>query len=464
MIVAFCKSFGIGFDNKLPWSIPEDLAHFENITTNNIVVMGRSTFFSIPAKNRPLKNRLNIVVTSDPTKYNTLTTPNLVFCTMDEVVPFVKCQKSYDKCFIIGGERIFKYFLDKSIVVKLYATCIEKEYTCDRFFPMTGLSLTLTDVSKPMYSDKEQCNYRFLTYEKKATQHADVTYQSLLQDILIHGSKRGDRTGTGTTSVFGRQIKFDISDTVPLLTTKYVPWKMVVKELLWFLQGKTDSSILKADGVNIWNGNTTREFLDKRGLSDYEEGDIGPMYGFQWRHFGAEYKGCKADYGSMGIDQLSNVVDLLINDPFSRRILMTTVNVSDLEKGCLHPCHGIVVQFYVDEDEDKQKHLSCHMYQRSVDTFLGLTWNIFSYAVLTYIVAKKVGMLPKELTISTGDTHLYLDHIDQANTQVQRVPYPSPKLIISDDVANKCFENITIADFDLVGYFFHPAIKAKMSV
>jgi thymidylate synthase len=238
---------------------------------------------------------------------------------------------------------------------------------------------------------------------------------------------------------------------------------MVVHELLWFLQGRTDAKVLQEKNVNIWNGNTTREFLEKRGLP-YEEGDIGPMYGFQWRHFGAPYTGCNSDYSGRGIDQLTNVIDLLRSDPYSRRILMTTVNVSDLEKGCLHPCHGIVVQFYVSDDSTGNKRLSCHMYQRSVDTFLGLTWNIFSYAVLTHIIAAKVDMQPHELIISTGDTHLYVDHVEQAVTQLKRTPYPSPQLWLKKDVASKRFEDLMIDDFEIVGYLHHPAIKAKMSV
>ena len=216
---------------------------------------------------------------------------------------------------------------------------------------------------------------------------------------------------------------------------------------------------MKSQGVNIWNANSTREFLDANGLHHLREGDIGPMYGFQWRHYGAEYKGCDHDYMNQGIDQLSNVIKTLKEDPYSRRILMTTVNMSDIDNGCLYPCHGNIVQFYV-----SNKTISCHMYQRSVDTFLGLTWNILSYAVLTYIIGMKTNLLPGELVISTGDTHLYLNHIEQAKTQIERNPYPLPKLLLDHSINYKAFEEITIEDFELVGYFHHPAIKAKMSV
>lgn len=461
-IVAFCKGFGIGACNKLPWQISEDLAYFNSTTQNSIVVMGRDTFFSIPENKRPLQNRLNIVVTSNPGKH-VHQDDNVVFMTNDEVLAFINSQSHYEKCFFIGGERIYKSYIQ--YCESVHVTFIDKEYNCDRFFPMDQLGdFELSYVSEKKRSDKEQCDYVFLTYQRTHKSNHDDVYLDLLHDILSQGHSRDDRTGTGTLSIFGKQIRFDISESVPLLTTKFVPWKMVIKELIWFLQGKTDANVLRSQGVNIWNGNTTREFLDKRGLSSYEEGDIGPMYGFQWRHFGAEYLGSGADYTGKGIDQLQTVMDLLKNDPYSRRILMTTVNVNDLEKGCLHPCHGIVVQFYVNDDSSGNKHLSCHMYQRSVDTFLGLTWNIFSYAVMTYILAKKLGMKPKELVISTGDTHLYKDHVEQAHIQLQRSSYPAPKLVVSDSLIQKSFDDITIDDFDLIGYFHHPAIKAKMSV
>jgi thymidylate synthase len=424
--------------------------------------MGRETFFSIPECKRPLKNRFNVVVTSNPGKY-VCQNDNVVFMTNDEVMSFLNSQSFSDKCFFIGGERIYSAYMKHCESV--FVTYIDKEYACDRFFPMDQLAgFELTSVSEKKHAEKEQCDFRFFTYQRTIKPNHDDVYLGLLNDIMSYGHSRDDRTGTGTLSVFGKQVRFDISESVPLLTTKFVPWKMVIKELLWFMQGNTDANVLRSQGVNIWNGNTTREFLDKRGLSTYQEGDIGPMYGFQWRHYGAEYTGSGTDYTGKGIDQLQNVMDLLKNDPYSRRILMTTVNVNDLEKGCLHPCHGIVVQFYVNEDSNGNKHLSCHMYQRSVDTFLGLTWNIFSYAVLTYILAKKLGMKPKELVISTGDTHLYKDHVEQANVQLGRTSYPAPKLAVHESVVNKPFEDITIDDFDLIGYFHHPAIKAKMSI
>jgi thymidylate synthase len=289
-------------------------------------------------------------------------------------------------------------------------------------------------------------------------------YLELLRELLLKDKKRADRTGTGTVSLFGRQLRFDISEKVPLLTTKKINWKSVIEELLWFLKGCTDSKILEEKDIHIWRANTVRAFLDENGLRDYEEGDCGPMYGFQWRHFGAEYKGCKAPYQtSDGIDQLEEVVQMLKEDPYSRRIMMTTYNVADRKKGVLYPCHGIVAQFYCEDDDDGARRLSCHMYQRSMDTFLGAPYNIFSYTVLTYLLALKTGMMPKELIISTGDTHLYLDHVDQARLQTSRVPYNPPRLELSPDLVDMKWEDMRVEHFNVIGYKHHPFIKGRMS-
>jgi thymidylate synthase len=228
------------------------------------------------------------------------------------------------------------------------------------------------------------------------------------------------------------------------------------------LKGQTNNQILQDQGVHIWDGNSTREFLDHRGLTDYKTGDIGPMYGYQMRHFGAKYQGCDHDYTGQGIDQLEDVLKLLKNDPFSRRIAMTTYNVADLDKGVLHPCHGIYVQFYV-EIRNEQKHLSCHMTQRSVDCGCGLPFNIASYAILTHLIAQKVNMIPNELIISTGDTHIYLNHVDALKSQLQRNPNPFPMLKIKN-VKDKDWSEIVVDDFELIGYFSHPAIKLIMNV
>lgn len=295
--------------------------------------------------------------------------------------------------------------------------------------------------------------------KRRSLSHGEGVYLDLLRDIMANGNSRPDRTGVGTKSVFGRQLRFDISDSVPVLTTKFLAWKAVLKELLWFLRGQTDSKVLENQGVSIWSGNTTREFLDNRGLVDYEVGDIGPMYGFNWRHYGAEYSGCSADYQGKGFDQLEELVQGIKKDPYSRRHLLTTYNPQLVSKSVLAPCHGIACQFYVTDDS-----LSCIVFNRSQDTFLGLPFNLASYAFMTYIIAARCDLKPSELVMFTGDTHIYNNHFDQIQVQLSRTPLPFPKFKVSDSVKNKQFDELCLDDFSLEGYIYHPSIKAPMAV
>lgn len=292
-------------------------------------------------------------------------------------------------------------------------------------------------------------------------------YLDLLRDVLENGHPRPDRTGTGTLSVFGRQIRMDISKHPALLTTKQMAWKSCIRELLWFCRGDTNVKHLQAEGVRIWDGNSTRAFLDARGLTDLPEGDIGPGYGFQWRHFGAPYVTCEhppLQEGPLaGVDQLSEIVRLLRNDPYSRRIFMSAWNAADLDRMALPPCH-VSVQFYVDA---RDRGLSCHVYQRSVDCFLGLPFNLFSYSVLTYILAKKADLVPKELVLSTGDTHIYANHLDAVREQLSRsaTAHPPPTLVLSDRIRDTDWSELTLEeDFQLVDYTYDAPIKAPMSV
>lgn len=467
IVAAFTnKSFGIGFNGRMPWKITEDLQHFKTLTENKVVVMGRGTWDSLPKK--PLPNRMNIIITKhahelqDVHKYGN----SVRFADPDDMDELLaQYDRQGDDVFVIGGERVFADYV--GIAKKIYATIIEKDYECDRFFPTKYFDrYEIEEYSPLMFSQESDCYFRYITYTYKTgkQQHCEYQYLDLLKDVMTHGKDRPDRTQIGTRSLFGKQMRFDISKSIPLVTTKFVPWKLTIKELLWFVKGQTDSKILEKQGVNIWRDNTTREFLNKRGLNHYEVGDCGPMYGFNWRHFGAHYIGCHASYMGLGVDQLNSLVDGLKKDPFSRRHMITTYNPNNVDEGVLPPCHGIVVQFYVDEDEQGDKILSCHMYQRSADSFLGLAINIASYSILTYVVAKMVGMKPNELIISTGDTHIYLNHMSQVKEQLERTPLPQPKLIVRDEVSKKSFDELDLSDFDVVGYLHHHTIRAQMAV
>lgn len=307
--------------------------------------------------------------------------------------------------------------------------------------------------------------------------HEEHQYLDLIRTILTEGEHRPDRTGTGTRSIFGQQLRFSLSKPgatpgsdpvpiLPLLTTKRVFLRGVIAELLWFISGCTSSVPLSEKGIKIWDGNGSREFLDKVGLPQREVGDLGPVYGFQWRHFGADYVDAKTDYTGQGVDQLADVVHKLKHNPYDRRIIMSAWNPADLKLMALPPCH-MFAQFYVSfpNGPGSKGHLSCLMYQRSVDTALGLPFNIASYALLTHMLAHAADLHPGTFTHSMGDTHVYLDHIEPLQEQLAREPTEFPELKIKrEDRGSGVVDGWKEDDFEVVGYNPHKAIKMKMSV
>jgi len=284
----------------------------------------------------------------------------------------------------------------------------------------------------------------------------ELQYINVIKDILEHGVIRGDRTGTGTISKFGVQMRFSLqNDIFPLLTTKRVFWRGLAEELLWFISGKTNANLLKEKNIHIWDGNASREYLDKIGLQHRQEGDLGPVYGYQWRHWGAPYVDMNTDYSGKGIDQLQEVIDMIKKDPNSRRIVMSAWNPSDLNQMALPPCH-MFCQFYVANGE-----LSCQMYQRSADMGLGVPFNIASYALLTRLIAQVCDLKAGEFIYTIGDAHIYLNHIEPLKQQIQRAPRPFPSLKISPKTS---IDDFTFSDFTLSGYNPHQAIQMEMSV
>lgn len=261
-------------------------------------------------------------------------------------------------------------------------------------------------------------------------------YLDLLNRIVTEGVQKSDRTGTGTISVFGHQMRFDLKDGFPLLTTKKLHLKSIIYELLWFLRGDTNVKYLQEHGVRIWN-----EWAD-------EDGDLGHIYGYQWRSW--------PDYNGGYIDQIAKVVDDIKNNPDSRRIIVSSWNVADLDSMNLPPCH-LLFQFYVADGR-----LSLQLYQRSADTFLGVPFNIASYALLLMMMAQVTGLEPGEFVHTTGDTHIYLDHIEQVKLQLTREPRPLPRMVINPDVKN--IFDFKYEDFQLEGYDPWPHIPGKVSV
>ena len=281
-------------------------------------------------------------------------------------------------------------------------------------------------------------------------------YLDLVREVMEKGVRREDRTGVGTLSLFGRQLRFDLRDGFPLLTTKRVFWRGVVEELLWFLSGSTDSRALSAKGVHIWDENGSREFLDSRGLAHRQEGDLGPVYGFQWRHFGAEYTTCQADYTNRGVDQISECIRQIKETPHSRRIMFCAWNPASLQDCALPPCH-VLCQFYV-----ARGRLSAQMYQRSADLGLGVPFNIASYALLVYMMAHVCQLEPGEFIHTVGDAHIYMNHLEPLREQLSRIPSAPPQLRIKRKVDS--IDDFTLNDFELLNYEPQKKINMKMAV
>ena len=261
-------------------------------------------------------------------------------------------------------------------------------------------------------------------------------YLDLLQSVLDKGVCKDDRTGTGTLSIFGPQLRFDLTAGFPAVTTKKLHFRSIVHELLWFIRGDTNVRYLQENGVRIWN-----EWAD-------EHGELGPVYGAQWRR----WRGADGEE----IDQLGGVIEQIRSNPSSRRLIVSAWNVGELESMALQPCHALF-QFYVAEDR-----LSCHLYQRSADVFLGVPFNIASYALLTAMVAQVTGYGPGDLVLTFGDTHLYLNHVDQAKQQLEREPLPRPTLRLNPAVES--IDDFSYDDVEVVDYRSHPRISAPIAV
>lgn len=290
--------------------------------------------------------------------------------------------------------------------------------------------------------------------------HEEQQYLNLIKNILDNGTWEEGRNGK-TKSIFGNMMRFSLKDgKIPILTTKKTAWKTCLKELLWFIRGDTDNKLLQEQGVHIWDGNTTREFLDSRGLTDYREGLIGPGYGFQWRHFGGDYDSSAADVkegGKQGVDQLQQIIDAL-KDPTqrtSRRLIMSAWNPQQLDQMALPPCH-ILCQFNVHDGDQ----LSCMMVQRSCDSPLGSPINIASYSFLTHLLAKHCGLQAHEFVYFMGNCHIYEEHVEPMKEQIKRNPYPFPTVSIKQVREN--INDYQIEDFILENYQSHEVIKMKM--
>lgn len=494
-VAIYRNKLAIGKDNDLLFKFKQDLTYFRMLTYRGIVVMGRKTYESLPISNRPLKNRITIVFTTNDTlidyedfeyikSLDDLVYDDVYYMTSVMFKSLYNATNSTQNIYVIGGSVVYDFFMNlinNMIPNKLYITHVlnptflVRRVTPDTFMPNFDDKYTLSTYSAIMSENQNnyKYNFRLLTYTlNRYDQHIsqEYKYNDLMQLICTTGNIRADRTNTGTMSLFGKSLEFDISSSIPMMTTRSVPFKAIVEELLWFCRGDTSNKVLQSKGVNIWNGNSSREFLDSRGLKHYPEDIIGPSYGWQWRFCGAKYNYIFADTSKYthtelkqlgGIDQLENIVSLLQTDPFSRRIIMINYNPSVLDKVALPACHT-QVQFYVREVEGT-RYLSCKFDMRSSDS-LAWSYNCVSYSILTYILAMKCGMTPDKLIYTSGDCHIYQNHLEQVKEQTSRTLRPEPKLHIDDSIKNKDWSQMVAKDFELIGYFPHPSIKMDMAI
>lgn len=489
IILAIDQEYGISCQQQIPWHLKSDLQYFKKITTQgstiqggttqggttndipNVILMGRLTADTLIS---PLVNRINYVLTSQENYRN-----NQGFYIGNS---FVKClidileqQKKgkWGELFVIGGKQLIKEALNFSNLIKtIYLTNIVHDYHCDQ--DVKELEQFLTKCHSIFVDSKFEKDNKngqtvkliFKQFIPNKITSSEANYLNILEQ-LIRSPCRSTRNGI-TMSQFGTNLTFDLKHGFPALTTKRLFWKGVVNELLFFLAGCTDNHWLQARGVHIWDGNTNSDFLTKVGLP-YQEGDLGPMYGYQFRYFGQPYiNKNQRPLLDNSRDQLSEVIKLIQNDPYSRRILLTTYNYSQSKEGVLYPCHGIVIQFYVQDDMS----IDCQMYQRSADWFLGVPFNIASYALLLHIIVDHLNYLNKKkiysvgrLLMTFGDYHLYANHIEASLTQIGRIPKTFPTLEILTPVKSidpEYLLQLSSDNFKLVDYNPYPLIKAEM--
>jgi dihydrofolate reductase / thymidylate synthase len=468
LIVAKDIKNGIGKNQDMPWHLRKELSYFKKITTEsnnkllkNVVIMGRKTWESIPESFRPLKGRINIILSR--TTKNTNTNDIFFSDSINSALKLLETLENINKenIFIIGGASIYKETLSRCNT--LYITEIYKDFDCDTFFHAIPNEFKLTTVSN--FIEDNNIYFRHITYTKENTLKEwtnleEESYLECMRKIINSGIKKIDRTGVGTLSLFGEMFKYNLRDTFPALTTRRQFLRGIFEELKFYMIGKTDNTILNDKNVTIWNGNTSRSFLDKRGLSHYPEGDMGETYGFNFRHYGAEYKTCKDDYTNKGFDQLNYAINLIKTNPTSRRIIIDIWNCSTLDKAALPPCL-CKYQFYVNTNKNE---LDLIIYLRSSDFFLANNWNVCTGAFLVHMVCnlKDIELTPGILTVITADTHLYLNHLDQVNLNLERRPKPFPKLIIKEK--KERLEDFEFTDMTFLGYNPDKSISAKMAV
>jgi dihydrofolate reductase/thymidylate synthase len=502
---------------EITTTVPSDI-YFEYI---NMVVMGRKTWESLPEKFKPLPGRLNVILTSKAPNEIEHYNHELVrvipdFNQIYECVNYLERKEEDDinyenenengkkvrrinDIFIIGGQSIYEIAIKSSYCREIYLTQIYKNFNCDTFFPNFPIvthkdkneqvllnidsnieeeklqpiirsdGFKLSEVSEIKQDHMNGLHYRFLKYyhvDRTMNQNPwknseEEQYLDTMKNILVNGIHRVDRTQVGSFFLPGVCLKYNIKNQFPISTTKKIVLRWIFEELKMYITGKTDTNILKNQNINIWDGNTSREFLDKRGLGHLPEGDMGETYGFNFRHFGGQYKDCNTKYdSSVGYDQLANVIHLLKTDPTSRRIIINLWNPATQHNAALPSCL-FYYQFCVDPQE---KELHCIIHLRSSDYFLANNWNTCTGTMLTYMLCNLEGidLTPGTITVMVSDAHLYKTHITPVCQNLMREPYPYPILKVKEK--KQLIEDFTFKDFELIGYMSHPALRAEMAI
>ena len=457
IILAVDKNGGLGLKNKLPWYISDELKIFKEKTLNSIVIVGRKTLETLPY----LKDRQIFCITRNTT--NVKSNNNIVTCFYHIEEAIEQSVKLDKKVFIIGGYQIYNYVFEKLKDLynfKVHISIIKESYECDTYFDMKNL--------KKFYISKKDEYDLFTHYEMEYQKYGEQQYLDLLKDVIENGERRTGRNGD-VISDFCKHLKFDLRDGFPLLSTKKMFLKGIVEELLFFIRGDTQSKILEEKGINIWKGNTSREFLDQSNFTDYEPGIMGPMYGYQWRFFNAPYNlktFVPMKYGMCSpnikhpeqyVDQLKDLIDEIKTNPASRRLLLTTYNPGQSRHGVLYPCHSITIQFYV-----QNEYLDMFCYNRSSDLGLGLPFNIASSSLFLMIIAKLCSLTPRYFNLTLGDAHIYSDHVEPLIEQIKRQPYLCPKIILPEFKTLEDVEKLKFEDFVLLDYTSYPSIKMSM--
>lgn len=469
VILATDLKGGLGIDNKLPWNFSADTQFFKNITSNhsilpgintskNILIMGKNTFQSFNYKLLP--NRQFYVLTSS------LNSDEFKeFRDKPDILFFMSFSDAYNKAvlekmcdiWVIGGYEVYNTALRHFGCNKVYLTEIQYNFKTDVNINLNNYNLQwLNTLEKYDMNRIDNSVYKLIFKEGKVKKNIEIQYLECLYDVLYTGERKQTRNAI-TRSKFNRTLTHDLQDGFPLITTKKMFWKGIVEELLFFIRGDTNSKLLSSKGIKIWDGNTSKEFIEQLGLP-YEEGIMGPMYGYQWRFFNKPYTQNTNSSDYIRIDQLKKVIKEIREDPNSRRILMTTFNPGQVNEGVLYPCHSIIIQFQITLNNN----LNCTMYTRSSDLLLGIPFNIASTALLVHIIAQLTNKIPGILNIVLGDYHIYEDHLGVVEDQLKRTPYNLPNLKMSSFSTLEEVEKSSLHDYKIEEYTSHEAITAKM--